>query len=228
LKYDGTAIGYDFSFNISVTDMADAGLSFAKPFSWGGAAGIGFKALGSLRRENRRSFILVDTFSDLLINVKDSYCENIAAGFGVAYPITGSIGMDEIIGTFFSLNESAKLENKDKVPFLQDTVIFQTKLMLSATPSLTLLHAGLGWQAASASVAFSEERIDEHQVVIGISLPLEAKPNPPVPAPKQIPSKAAPQTRAADRVLNELQNQRDISAFSRSILKRSGGSDSAR
>jgi hypothetical protein len=193
-----------------------------KQILWGGSAGLGIKADGSIRRENKRAFIVTDNFHDLMIKVTNDYCERLDRGIDSVYPITGSIGLKEIFDTFFQLNEDVKLGKDEKVPLMQDTINFQTKFSTSAGPSLTLVHAGLGWSATGASANVKAERSDEHQVIVALSI-LPNDPFDPVIAPIRL-SRKVDRLRAAEtNVRRELEAQRDIFSFGQSAVRRAIG-----
>jgi hypothetical protein len=215
VKYDDAVIGFDFVFDISQNEKASAGVSFLKPFFPGGSAGLGFGGSSDFLRSNRRAFGFTDSFRDLVLDVKDGDCVGLKSGFSVAYPITGDINLRESIGTFLRLNEYSELKLGEKVPLFSDQIKFETNLLVSAEPSLTLSHAGLGWAANSATATFSSERKDLHQLNLAISLPAE---QPVGGGPvKVLPKERKGKSVARQNVVNELSNLRNADTLSRAL-----------
>jgi hypothetical protein len=169
-KYDDAAMGFSFTFDISEGNKNTFGVDFNKPFFLTGSAGLGFDSTTDFKRANRRNFGYSETFRELVLGIKDGQCIGLQGGLSVAYPITGDINLRESISTFLRLNEHSKLEAKEKAPVFTDQITFNTDLTLSATPTLTLAHAGLGWRAAGANASFTAERKDLHAVTLAISL----------------------------------------------------------
>jgi hypothetical protein len=177
-EYIKTGIAYDFSFDITEDDGASAAADPIKLFT-NGIAGVGLSASGDYKRENLRHFIVSETAQDLLENPR-LLCPSDYKDSNYAYPISGKIGIDELISTFFDLNESKKLaENKsvsssgatsDSTVFA-DSLTFTTTVMGSVSPHVIVTPTGNRWGLASAaSLGASGQRIDKHGLIIGLSL----------------------------------------------------------
>lgn len=169
-RYVQTGIAFDFSFDITEEDI---GSGFADPVRLitNGAAGVGLSAGGDYKRNNLRHFIVSDTFLDLLQNEKLK-CGTEYRYSNYAYPISGTIGLAELIDTFVDLNELKPLA-KDKATssVFADTLTFTTTLTGSVSPHVIVAPVGNQWGlASSANVTASAQRIDKHAVIIGLSM----------------------------------------------------------
>ncbi|MGL4636041.1 MAG: hypothetical protein ACRCWF_08675 [Beijerinckiaceae bacterium] len=217
LRYDDAAIGFEFNFNISENEVARGGLNFMKPFFVGGKGGIGFSGMGDFTRQNNRTFGIVESFRNLVLETRDKDCWGLERGLSVAYPITGTIGLEETVSTFLRLNEHKKLKQSANTQVFTDEIQFQTKLVLSVKPTLELTNVGLGWGATGASGEFTATRDDTHKVTVAISL-ADDKPAP--SAPKSVSKKSSPRAeRSKEKVANELTSRRDAQSLSRAIQR---------
>jgi hypothetical protein len=89
-----------------------------------------------------------------------------------AYPISGSIGMAELIATFIDLNEFKPLaQDKATSSVFADTLTFTTTLTGSVSPHVIVAPVGNRWGLASpAGVTAAGQRIDKHAVIVGLSM----------------------------------------------------------
>ncbi|WP_156944816.1 hypothetical protein [Bradyrhizobium sp. Ec3.3] len=169
-RYIKTGIAYDFSFDITEDNGASAAVDPVKLFT-NGTAGLGLSASGDFRRENLRHFVVSETAEDLLQNGQMK-CDPDYKTSNYAYPIAGKIGIDELISTFFDLNEIRNLSpDKTSATVFADTLTFTTTLAGSATPHVIVAPAGnhLGLASAASLGAFGS-RVDKHSLIIGLSL----------------------------------------------------------
>ena len=169
-RYVQTGIAFDFSFDITEDDTA-GGIADPIRLITNGTAGVGLSASGDYRRNNLRHFIVSDTFQDLLQNEKLN-CGREYRYSNYAYPISGSIGMAELIDTFVDLNELKPLaQDKATSSVFADTLTFTTTLTGSVSPHVIVAPVGNQWGLASpAGVTASAQRIDKHAVIIGLSM----------------------------------------------------------
>jgi hypothetical protein len=244
VKYDGAAIGYEFTFNIREANSAGVGLGLRQAFSRGPFT-VGLGAGTELSRQNLRNFVISDTFMGLLTSLNHEECNQAVPPPRSVYPISGAIGLADVIATFVELNEMNVLSGKDpgkppgKVPTLADTLTFETRVSASANPVVKLAPVGNHLQLVEASAVLAAERKDLHQVVVALTLPPEPKaaaatkqganqrffgmttsrPLPPAQAA------AAPgSTVAEERAIEELARQRELRYFeNRRILNQSLG-----
>jgi len=178
-KYIQTGIAYDFSFDIT-EDNGASGAADPVKFITNGSAGIGLLASGDFKRQNIRHFIVSETAKDLLENrdigfpMEDGQriCASDYRSPNYAYPIAGKIGIDELISTFFDLNEIRNLSiDKSNSTVFADQLTFTTTLSGSVAPHVIVAPAGNGWGLLSpASITAGGSRLDKHALIIGLSL----------------------------------------------------------
>lgn len=91
------------------------------------------------------------------------------------YPITGKIGLDELIRTFVQLTETGNLVKGKEAPdpAVIDTIEFRTKFFGTVNPKLELSPLGRGTEVVSANLKGDVSREDMHKVVVAVSLPPE-------------------------------------------------------
>jgi hypothetical protein len=126
-------------------------------------------------RENIRTFTVTDTFIKLLKNVKDDYCSQLSFEKDYMYPMTGTIGVGEMIHAFVDLMLFENLAGKGP-PTMGDTITFTTKLSGSATPKVVFTPVGSGLHVVDASLTAAASRSDVHKVIVSLALP---PPSPP-------------------------------------------------
>jgi hypothetical protein len=178
-KYIQTGIAYDFSFDITEDNGASGGADPVR-FITNGSVGVGLSAGGDFKRQNIRHFIVSETAKDLLENGDIGYpMEDGQRGCGAdyrspnfAYPIAGKIGIDELISTFFDLNEIRNLSpDKSTSTVFADQLTFTTTLSGSVSPHVIVAPVGNGWGLLSpASITAGGSRLDKHALIIGLSL----------------------------------------------------------
>ena len=106
-KYQATAIAYDFTFDITEDNAAGANVNFLSQITHG-TFGLTAGVTTDRQRETIRNFRVTDTFGGLR---RLSGCEGpdtITAG-NYIYPITGRVGLEEMVMTFVNLNEHENL-----------------------------------------------------------------------------------------------------------------------
>ena len=162
-----------------------------------GTAGIGLSSSGEFSRENSRTFIVSETFLHLLqvgTSVPKSCDVGMLANENFAYPVTGSIGMHEMISTFIDLNQEEALTpssgssststkgasaTSSKAPAMStsgsgvfaDTMNFNTTLMGGVTPSVQINPIGNKWGLSSpTNFGATVTRSDKHMLIVGLSL----------------------------------------------------------
>jgi hypothetical protein len=170
-KYISTGIAYDFTFDIT-EDNLGAGVADPIRLITNGTYGVGLTASGDYRRQNVRHFVVSETAKSLLLQTPELYCLPEYRPSSYTYPISGNIGIRELISTFFDLNESRSLTAaSDMSTVFADTLTFTTTLMGSVSPHVIVAPVGNAWGLASpASVTGSALRIDKHALIIGLSL----------------------------------------------------------
>jgi hypothetical protein len=176
-KYDQAAIAYDFTFDITEKNDVSANLDFLRTFSRGPFT-LGVSGSNERQRQNTRNFRVTDSFEELATKVSDDYCVDGRVPPNYVYPITGSIGMIELVGTFLDLNQSGNLagpKDSPNVPQVADTVAFTTTFGGSVNPKIVLTPLSKGFDLADASLTADASRSDVHKVIVALSLPPEKK-----------------------------------------------------
>jgi hypothetical protein len=212
-KYRSSAIAYDFTFDITETNELTAGADFLRTLDRGPFK-LGIGAGNERERQNIRNFRIADTFENLATKVGDDYCTNPGKQKNWLYPITGTIGLAELVGTFLDLNQSGNLAPGEKVsvPVIADTIEFTTKFSGNANPSVELAAVGRDFQLVKANIGTKATRQDIHKVVIAMSL------QPPPAKGKATTPAASAQKRAIEEL--DVQLYRDSILETKSLRKR--------
>jgi len=169
-EYGEVAAAYDFNFDITEVDDANANVAFKLPFTAPRVFDLG--ASGSLHkiRRAKRTFRSQESFRDLIL--RDQWCGNFEPhDRNIVYPITGSIGLRKVVQTFMALSEQGG--GKDN---FVDVLTFTTTISGSVNPSVKLNAVPDSFRLVSASGGLSAERTDLHQVTISLAFPVHAKP----------------------------------------------------
>lgn len=208
--FDDATIAYSFVFEINENNTAEGGLGLLRRLS-GGTISLGVETNSTLSRVNRRAFTMADSFEGLLRDLDKKVCDNLATGVPGIYPITGTIGIAEIVHTFQTLRDTGSLiAEKSRVPTLSDTITFTTELTASVDGALSLSPAGRRWQLVRANGTASATRRDVHQLLIVLSIPddkgiLRTKPDAPKPRALSARAKAV-----KENALGEIDAQRKL------------------
>lgn len=171
-RYINTVIAYDFlTQGVESNKVALA----ADPVRLitGGAAGIVFGGSSELMRDNQRHYSLSDTFEELLY-LKTIRCESrdyLPENF--VYPISGNVGLREVIDTFIELNEDkplSEIDNTAKTVFA-DTLKFTTTVTGAVTPHVQIDPIGTQLGLASpTNIGLSGSRADTHTLTVGLAM----------------------------------------------------------
>jgi hypothetical protein len=162
---DNTYIGFDFTFDITEINKATSGfLGFTNPVS-GGKFLLDFNGGVDKTRQAERFFRVVQLFAELR---NDENCRHDTQRANLIYPITGKVGLAEVVQTYTSLKAVTKLRTKDGSVF-SDTLTFTSKLNAGITPTLEVSAGGNHFKLTKASIDGSVERTDIHKVVIAIA-----------------------------------------------------------
>lgn len=155
-------IGYNFSFTITENNNVGAGSKFTLPFSNGRFIldlGVG----EDKQRQSERKFFIADAFSTF--GKKDGFRDlrgrpvHCPADGKVnwRYPITGNIGLDEVVKTFVELGAPAKFS---------DVLVFTTKFSGSVSPKVELSAVRDVFRLTELSGSMKADRQDIHKVTI--------------------------------------------------------------
>jgi hypothetical protein len=140
---------------------------------------IGAKGEFNRARRNERNFLFTDTFIGLVDDLTPEYCRHQARIGNAVYPVSGAIGMKEVIKTYIDLNQLGYLRAKDAKPLasqMSETLTFTTFLTstLGGGPTvdgvLKLNPVGSGFSVTTAGLGMVNSRSDIHRVTISLAL----------------------------------------------------------
>lgn len=221
VKYERAAITYDFTFDITEQNTVAAEVDFVNLLSHG-IFNMPSRGTNDLQRQTVRLFRVNDTFGEL-IQFPSSRCTEDGSPENLIYPVSGSIGLGEMIETFVDLNEYQKLtgaKDTDTVPTMTDTFNFQTTISGSVAPQVTLIPLNHLFHVSGASLTASALRKDIHKVIVAMSLPPLKKPQPAPAVTGFLGIGPGPAQRAATSI--ERNNNAIDDAINRSIINRLG------
>jgi hypothetical protein len=167
----GTAIGFEFKFEMGETNKAESGtLTFTRDGANGGEKfeltlnadlNDGHGADNSTRM-NTRIFRVVDELKDL----KDAPCgrREATTGPNLVYPITGSTGMAEVVRTYIELEAMTDLASQGEMVTFSDELDFTTTLETGAAIDVSLRTPVGSLRLSRATVTGSLVRKDTHSV----------------------------------------------------------------
>lgn len=183
--YANSQIAYAFLLDLEEGNNDDIGVGFSRSFINKTASRldkIGLSAASERQRMLKRSFNIVDTFSELAQLVPDSYC-TAPKMVNLVYPMTGKLPIKDLISTYIHTNEFDHLggagtdpksvfgtESQPAIPQMGDTITFSTKFSGGINPTYALgSPLGPGIQMVSASFSNTTYRKDRHEVGIVVS-----------------------------------------------------------
>jgi hypothetical protein len=203
VKYENAAISYDFTFDMTEQNGLAAEVDFANVLSHG-------------------LFSKPANGSSEQINFRRGRCTEDGSPENFAYPVSGRIGLGELVETFVDLNEFQRLTGSkagDTVPTIADTFNFQTTLIGSVTPQVTLTPLNRLFNVSGASLAATTQRKDIHRVIVAMSLPPPPK-GQPAPAVHGFLGSSTSSPRPSTAI--ERNNNAIDDAINRSIINRLG------
>jgi hypothetical protein len=170
------SVAYNFDLTMTEVNNLGANANFLGP--WAATFTLGLTGNANRSRQNERTFTISDELSFLLgaLNTPaksgQRYCDgHIALGPNYIYPIVGRIGVDEMVNTFFQLNIFENLApGKDNAAAMADKLTFTTTVDLTAMPRVVFAPAATGFQITDASLTGMLQRMDAHQVTVGLAL----------------------------------------------------------
>jgi hypothetical protein len=179
--YEKGAIGFVFDFDITEHNHAGVNFGLTKIFP-SGTFTMSVPPSTDLTREAHRRFTIIDSFKELKQAALGPSCspEGIQSNF--AYPIAGSIGLDEVIHTAIGIDKLGKAqvltqtETGDTVPggsaVFSDELTYQTMIDTGAiTPGASFNAVPGVLRLASVSGNFQANRTDKHILTLAIALP---------------------------------------------------------
>ena len=150
---------YRFTFKImEKDDLTGVENTLADPFSRG-TFGLNLSGKNTRHRTTERRFIFEDSFAELLaLNVQADCPSHTPHGRWI-YPITGRIGMDEVINTYVDLDGPTNYS---------DTLKFTTRFYGNLNPTITLSPPTTSIHLTKSTGTLTADRSDEHQVKVTI------------------------------------------------------------
>ena len=176
-RYDGIAVAYEFTFDMTEKNDNNANLMLFNPYSFGQRF-FGISAGLNRRRQNIRNFRIVETMDHLTRTLRDDECEFDGNSLRDSlYPISGTVGIKEVLKTFIDLNEMADIKKKNaekqNIPTFADTLEFETTLVGKLEPKIVLNQVTEGIGLNEATFTSEHTRTDKHKLGIVITLPIE-------------------------------------------------------
>jgi hypothetical protein len=191
----GTYIGYDFDFDITEVNNAgtlgDRGkLTFTKTRP-SGSLTLDLEGAAAMERAAQRTFRIIESLEKLLT----ADCSREGTRANLLYPITGTIGMNEIVRTYVGLERLTTLKpvltgggaevgdipsGPSSTPVVfSDVLTFTTRLGAGVKPTLELNAVGVGnLRLTHASIFGDATRVDVHKLTVVLARDPKA-PEPP-------------------------------------------------
>jgi hypothetical protein len=168
-----TVIGYDFSFEISEDNNATKGKLKYERAGFRKESKTIWELTGSSTRtrKNKRDFRIIER----LMELNEEVCWEGARANWV-YPITGSIGLDEVIRTYVDLelltrfrqDNSKKFNGKLPVVFSEE-LTFTTEFGGGIQPTLELATIAGKFRLTNATIFGEAKRKDIHSVTVALA-----------------------------------------------------------
>ena len=217
-------VGYDFTLTMKEFEQCDIGQAgLRQPVQ---RRKVHPRSDGQRRKdwENERSFRVIDTLAKLKQEARNNTCSNEEQRANFIYPIAGTIGLGEVVRTYWRVKGLSTFDpSKDKA--FTDKIIFKTVLSAGITPSITVSSSVGDFKLTNFTVDGEVIREDNHQVTVSIA---SAKPQGTKDAPRGLRSldeadsftdSGSGADAAAKKVIDELDRQlyrdnlRDFSPF---------------
>lgn len=179
LRYIESSLVMDFTFDLSESNKNSTEIDLLKALSRG-TVGLNFVASDEHKRGSRQQFLISETFGHLLDDQQVCFAPEYdltrrTKNYGLPHPfapITGAIGIRDIVKLFIQINREGILDkNKDvAAPTLADTLMFTATYIGSINPVVAINPIGRTFDFKLASLTGQATRSDINQVVIGLSL----------------------------------------------------------
>lgn len=197
-RFYDVGIGYNFDLTMEENNDGTADTLFTLPFT-NGTFTLGVSGGKERMRQNKRTFLIIDTVKEL---AESEFClDKPARDANWVYPISGRIGMEEFVRTFYELiTSTGKLEATENHVALADQLTFKTKFFGAVNPRIVLAPVTNHFKLTEASVNLSADRIDTHQVIVAIRLP----------------DKFQREAQLKRSIAEDIENLRELDAFRRS------------
>jgi hypothetical protein len=175
-----TVIGFDFLFTIDEKNSANGDpKSSLLTLANGSKLTESLTSTAFLERGNTRRFTIIDALADLPKPENRALCSN-KARENWAYPIGGSIGMDEVVRTYLKLEMISELQtassfNNPRVKgrftniVFADDLSFTTHVEAGAKTRLVLDAVVGRLKVTNAALGVSASRDDTHSVIVALT-----------------------------------------------------------
>lgn len=183
-KFDPAVVTLDFTFNLSEENNANGLVGIGWPIHRGPLT-ITTSGAFNRTRQTLTTFRTQNDFRTLAYDISDDHCDfrllrdrttpRQVPGPNPIYPITGEIGLDRQIRDFVNLMSFESLAVRpagpENAPSTSATYKFITRLVLSVEASAKLEILGPASQVTGAGGKAEVIRIDDHQLIMVLSLP---------------------------------------------------------
>ncbi len=225
-EYINVGIAFDFTLEAMEDNLASTQVDFLRLIT-NGTASLQVTASNDLSRDSTRSFLVTRRFEALLTDRKLArLCQDYVAAPNLEYPISGSVGIADVIHTFIELNEGPGLGvKKDSPNVYTDKITFITTVVGTIVPKVVLTPPTRAFHLTDASLTNMETRKDNNILTIGLAFPPQTDAKMPAMArasAREIPRSIAvtPFARAGnstseDRAVEAIQQQRENLFFDR-------------
>lgn len=184
-QYLDIAIAYEWTFDITEANHADAGVGFRMPLlNPTGTFDVGAGGNANATRQAKRTFKNQDTFRDLLTKKKWEFCNDTDRSVESfpntrrgrppfepqpergLYPMTGSIGLARAVTSFLKISVQ-----EGALDTFTDELTFTTTLDGRVGGAVTLAPVPREFRLVSASANLTGSRMDMHKVKISMAFP---------------------------------------------------------
>lgn len=180
-----SVIGFDFTFEMTESNGLDSGKADNPFLIFQNSTKFTANVEGgaSAARRNVRTFLVMEALDDLRKPASRATCATKPARKNWAYPIGGSIGLDEVVRTYLRVEMLGELQNKPTGPIAEttkfttagkhvvfaDDITFTTHLEAGANGKLLLQAASGQLKLTTASVNATASRMDTHRVIVALT-----------------------------------------------------------
>jgi hypothetical protein len=167
INYKTASIAYDFKFDITEINNAGADATGTLPYTLGVNNFFSLFAEGHFDRTRNtlREFRIIDSFEELY----HTRCNDVAPQpENLIYPISGEIGMYDVIKKFIKLQQINNAKAGEVFTF-SDTLTFTTFLKAGVQPTLMVGSLADRFRLTSANGDFNASRKDIHEVVVSMA-----------------------------------------------------------
>ena len=166
LDFENTIMKLTFRFEITENNDATVDGTIVWPIHMGSFT-LGFDAGNKQERKTRRNVELATTFRELMAGECLGDGGQPKSRSARLYPVTGHIGVDELVDQYLMLSEVDQTKSGKEV--FKDTLTFTTTVNGGISPSVKLTRVSPSSVAINGNL--SVKRTDIHEVTVEFSLP---------------------------------------------------------